>query len=255
VNYLFINIDGLRINYIDEGAGENVLLLHGWGASIEAMQPITNALKNKYRVLALDLPGFGLSDTPSTAWDSFNYADIVKKFIDILSLKEINLIGHSHGGRVSIILSSKYKDTVKKLILIDSAGIIAKKSIKYYYKIFKYKIYKKVYFFINKNNELKLEGFYKKFGSKDYQNADNAVMRQTLVKVLHNNIENFLCMIKAPTLIVWGENDTDTPIYMAKKLNRKIADSALIVLEGAGHYSYLDDFYKFRLIMDSFLGS
>ena len=255
MKYLFINIDGLRVNYIDEGDGENVLILHGWGASIETMQPIINSLKNKYRVLALDLPGFGLSDTPNTAWNSFNYADIVKKFIDILSLKDINLIGHSHGGRVSIILSSKHKDVVKKLILIDSAGIISKKNIKYYYKIFRYKIYKKLYFFINKNNELKLEGFYKKFGSQDYQNAKNAIMRKTLVKVLHDNLENYLCIIKAPTLIIWGENDTDTPIYMAKKLNKKIANSALIVLEGAGHYSYLDDFYRFRLIMDSFLDS
>lgn len=255
MRYLFINIDGLRINYIDEGDGENVLLLHGWGASIETMQPIVNALKNRYRVLAIDLPGFGLSDCPKTAWDSFNYADIVKKFIDILLLKNINLIGHSHGGRVSIILSSKYKDLIKKLILIDSAGLISRKSIKYYYKVFKYKIYKKIYYFINRNNELKLENFYKKFGSLDYQNADNAIMRETLVKVLHDNIENNLRMIKAPTLIIWGENDTDTPLYMAEKLNKKIADSALIVLEKAGHYSYLDDFYKFKLIMDSFLDS
>jgi pimeloyl-ACP methyl ester carboxylesterase len=255
VRHLFINIDGLRINYIDEGEGDNVLLLHGWGANIETMLPIAKALKDRYRVLAIDLPGFGLSDSPKIPWNSFNYADIVKKFIDILSLKDINLIGHSHGGRVSIILSSKYKDMVKKLILIDSAGLISKKNVKYYYKVLKYKLYKKVYFFINKNNESKLEKFYKKFGSQDYQNAGNTVMRETLVKVLHDNIENRLSMIKVPTLIIWGENDTDTPIYMAEKLNKKIADSALIVLEKAGHYSYLYDFYKFRLIMDSFLDS
>lgn len=252
---MFINVDDLNINYIDEGVGEVVLLLHGWGANIDTMQPIINFLKDKYRVLALDLPGFGLSDTPSSAWDSFNYADIVKKFIDKLELKEISLIGHSHGGRVSIILSSKYKDMVKKLVLIDSAGIISKKNIKYYYKIYKYKLLKKIYFFIHKNNEFKLEEFYRKFGSQDYKNANNAIMRQTLVKVLHDNIEKHLGIIKAPTLIIWGENDTDTPIYMAEKLNKKIPDSALIVLEQAGHYSYLDNFYKFSLILHSFLNS
>ncbi len=252
---MFINIDGLRINYIDEGEGDNVLLLHGWGASIETMQPIVDALKNKYRVLAIDLPGFGLSDSPSVAWDSYKYAAIVKKFIDILSLKDINLIGHSHGGRISIILSSKYRNMIKKLILIDSAGIIAQKNIIYYCKVIKYKIYKKIYYLFNKNNETKMEKFYKKFGSEDYQNAENSIMRETLIKVLHDNIEDHLSMIKAATLIIWGENDKDTPIYMAKKLNKKIANSALIIFEKAGHYSYLDDFYKFRLIIESFLKS
>lgn len=252
---MFINIDGLRINYIDEGEGDNVLLLHGWGASIETMQPIVNALKYKYRVLAIDLPGFGLSDSPKIAWDSYKYADLVKKFIDILSLKDINLIGHSHGGRVSIILSSKYRGMVKKLILIDSAGIIAQKNIIYYYKVIKYKIYKKIYYLLNKNNDTKMEKFYKKFGSEDFKNADNAVMRESLVKVLHDNVEDCLSMIKSATLIIWGENDKDTPIYMAQKLNKKIANSALIILEKAGHYSYLDDFYKFRLIIESFLNS
>lgn len=249
-----INIDGLNINYIDEGVGENVLILHGWGANVETVLPIVNMLKNKYRVIALDLPGFGLSDTPSVALDSFDYADIVKKFIDLLSLKEIFLIGHSHGGRVSIILSSKYGDIIKKLVLVDSAGIISRKSLKYYYKIYKYKIYKKIYFFINRNNNRKLREFYNLFGSQDYKDANSVVMRQTLVKVLHDNIEKNLRIIKAPTLIIWGEKDLDTPLYMAIKLNKKISDSALIVLKGAGHYSYLDSLYEFRVIVESFLG-
>lgn len=250
---MHINIDGLKINYIDEGIGSNVLLLHGWGASIKTMKPIADILKKQFRVLALDLPGFGESDTPLKAWNSFDYADIVKKFIDSLSLKDIILIGHSHGGRVSIILSSMYQDMVKKLILIDSAGIIAKRSLKYYYKVYKYKILKKLYLLVYRNNDSKLRDFYKRFGSEDYKNAYNEVIRETLVKVLHDNIENHLIKIKAPTLIIWGENDIDTPTYMAKKLNKKIPDSGLVVLEGAGHYSYLDNFYRFKLIIENFL--
>ena len=250
---MYIHIDGLRINYIEEGVGADVLLLHGWGANIKTMQPIVDILKKQFRVLALDLPGFGESDMPFKAWNSFDYADIVKKFIDFLSLKDIILIGHSHGGRVSVILSSMYQNMVKKLILIDSAGIIAKRSLKYYYKVYKYKVLKKLYLLVYRNNDSKLRNFYKKFGSEDYKNADNEIIRQTLVKVLHDNIENHLIKIKAPTLIVWGENDTDTPIYMAKKLNKKIPDSGLVILDGAGHYSYLDNFYKFKLIVENFL--
>lgn len=250
---MHIVIDGIKINYIDEGCGTNVLLLHGWGANIKAMQPIFNMLKNKCRVVAVDLPGFGESDMPLVPWNSYDYASIVKKIIDALSLKDIILVGHSHGGRVSIILSSMYQNLIKKLILIDSAGIIPKKTLKYYYRIYRYKLFKKLYLMFNKNNKLKLNDFYKKFGSEDYKNAENEIIRQTLVKVLHDNIESHLTDIKAPTLIIWGEQDTDTPLYMAKKLNEKIPDSGLVILEGAKHYSYLDNFYKFKLVVEAFL--
>ena len=252
---MHIIIDGIKINYIDEGCGTNVLLLHGWGANIKTMQPIFDILKNRCRVVALDLPGFGESDKPLTPWNSYDYADIVKKFIDILSLKDIILFGHSHGGRISIILSSAYQSIIKKLILIDSAGIIPKRSLKYYFKVYKYKLLKKLYLLLNKNNKHNLEHFYKKFGSEDYKNAENEIIRKTLVKVLHDNIESHLTDIKAPTLIIWGEDDIDTPLYMAKRLNEKIPESGLVILEGAKHYSYLDNFYKFKLVVESFLNN
>lgn len=252
---MHIVIDGIKINYIDEGCGTDVLLLHGWGANLKTMQPIFDILKNRCRVVALDLPGFGESDMPFVPWNSYDYADIVKKFIDALSLKDIVLFGHSHGGRVSIILSSTYQNLIKKLILIDSAGIIPKRTLKYYYRIYKYKLFKKFYLLLHKNNQYKLDDFYKKFGSEDYKNAENELIRQTLVKVLHDNIESHLTDIKAPTLIIWGEHDIDTPLYMAKKLNEKISESGLVILEGAKHYSYLDNFYKFKLVAEAFLNN
>ncbi len=252
---MHITIDGIKLNYIDEGCGTNVLLLHGWGANIKTMQPIFDILKNRCRVVALDLPGFGESEKPFVPWNSYDYVDIVKKFIDSLSLNNIILIGHSHGGRVSIILSSIHQNLVRKLILIDSAGIIPKRALKYYYRVYKYKLFKKLYLLFNKNNQYKLETFYKKFGSEDYKNAENEIIRKTLVKVLNDNIESHLTNIKTPTLIIWGELDMDTPLYMAEKLNEKIQNSGLVILEGAKHYSYLDNFYKFKLVLESFLSN
>lgn len=250
--YMHIDIDGLNINYIDEGKGRHVLLLHGWGGSIQTMMPIFNILKEKFRVVALDLPGFGNSDIPKEPWNSYDYAECINKFIEKLNLNEIILFGHSHGGRISIVLASKY-NFVKKLILIDSAGIIPKRKAKYYIKVYWFKMLKKIYLtFPLKNKQEKLDKFYKKFGSRDYRDAEG-VMRQTMVKVINDNLLRLLSDIKAPTLLIWGENDEDTPLYMGEMMEKEIPDSGLVILKGAGHYSYIDNYEQFRAIINVFL--
>jgi pimeloyl-ACP methyl ester carboxylesterase len=251
---MLINIDGLNINYIDEGTGKHVLLIHGWGANIQTMVPIFNILKDKCRVIALDLPGFGESDIPSEPWDSYNYAEFVKKFIDRIDLKDIILFGHSHGGRVSIILSTKYENLVSKLILVDSAGIIPKRKINYYFKVYSFKFLRVIYTtFVKGDTKVeKFEGFYKRFGSVDYK-LSQGVMRQTMVKVINDNLIDLLSKIKIPTLLIWGENDEDTPLYMGKLMEERIDDSGLIVLKGAGHFSYIDCYEQFKAIIIVFL--
>nr|WP_312576412.1 alpha/beta hydrolase [Sedimentibacter sp.] len=253
-DYMHININGLHINYIDEGIGNAVLLLHGWGANIQTMMPIFNILKDKCRVIALDLPGFGDSDMPNEPWDSYNYADFVKKFIDKINIKNIILFGHSHGGRISIILSTKYDNIVKKLILIDSAGLIPRRKLKYYLKVYSFKFLKAMYTTFAKGNskDKKLDNFYNKFGSDDYKSSQG-IMRQTMVKVINDNLIELLPMIKIPTLLIWGENDEDTPLYMGKLMEEKIDDSGLIVLKGAGHFSYVDCYEQFRAVIMVFL--
>ncbi len=250
--YMHIDIDGLNINYIEEGKGKHVLLLHGWGGSIQTMMPIFNILKDKFRVVTLDLPGFGDSDIPKEPWNSYDYAECINKFIEKLNLNNIILFGHSHGGRIAIILASKY-NLVKKLILIDSAGIIPKRKVKYYIKVYWFKMLKKIYLtFPVKNKQDKLDKFYKKFGSKDYRDAEG-VMRHTMVKVINDNLVRLLASIKAPTLLIWGENDEDTPLYMGQLMEKEIPDSGLVLLKGAGHYSYIDNYEQFRAVINVFL--
>lgn len=251
---MIINIDGLNINYIDEGTGSNVLLLHGWGANIQTMMPVFNILKNKCRVISLDLPGFGESDNPNEPWNSYNYAEFIKKFMDEINIQDIILFGHSHGGRVSIILSAKYDNLVKKLILIDSAGLIPKRKLQYYLKVYSFKFFKILYtsFVKGDSKNKKLERFYKKFGSEDYKLSEG-VMRQTMVKVINDNLEDLLSEIKVPTLLIWGENDEDTPLYMGKLMEQKIKDSGLIVLKDAGHFSYVDCYEQFKAVIMVFL--
>jgi len=250
---MHVDVDGLKLNYIDEGNGSAVLLLHGWGCSIQTMMPIFNILKDKCRVIALDLPGFGESDIPLVPWNSYDYSQCIIRFIEKIGIDSIILFGHSHGGRISIILSSKY-NIVKKLILIDSAGIIPKRSMKYYVKVFLFKFSKKVYTIFASGNtkEQSLEKFYKKFGSVDYKES-HGIMRQTMVKVINDNLIDLLPKIKVPTLLIWGENDQDTPLYMGKIMEEKIGDSGLVTLNGAGHYSYIDCYDQFKAVINYFL--
>jgi len=249
-----INIDGLNLNYIIEGEGKDIIVLHGWGANINTVLPIVNTLKDKFKVHAIDLPGFGESMEPDYPIDSFKYADIVKQYMDKMKIEKATLIGHSFGGKLSIILGSKYPNIVQKIVLIDSAGLIPKRGPRYYIRVYSFKIlrfiYKKIFFWLK--NEEKMEKFYKKFGSTDYKDS-SGVMRKILVIAVNENLLHLLGKIKAPTLLVWGDKDTATPLYMAKIMEKEIQDSGLVVLEGTGHFSYLDDYGKFKIILRNFL--
>lgn len=250
---MIINIDGMNINYIVEGEGNPVVVLHGWGANIETVLPIVNILKSSYQVYAIDLPGFGKSDEPYDVFGSFEYAEIIKKFIDHFKLEKISLIGHSFGGKLSIIISSKYKDYVDKLVLIDSAGLIPKRTLSYHIKVKSYKLAKKLYklfFFWKKENEI-AEIINKKFGSDDYRNS-SGIMRKILVKVVNEDLSYLLEDIECPTLLIWGDLDDATPLYQAKIMEEKIKNSGLVVLEGTGHFSYVEDYNKFALVLKSF---
>lgn len=251
---MVIKIQDININYIVEGEGSPILILHGWGASIDTVRPIINILNNRYKVYALDLPGFGSSSEPKEAIDSFQYAEIVREFLKEMNIEKATFIGHSFGGKVSIILSSKYPDLFDKLVLIDSAGLIPKRGLKYYTKVYSFKtlkfIYRKMFFWIK--NEKRMENFYKKFGSDDYRDS-SGVMRQILVKVVNENLRPLLKDIKASTLIIWGDQDDATPVYMAHIMESEIKDSGLVVFEGAGHYAYLDQYNRFTAVINAFL--
>lgn len=251
---MIIKIKDININYIIEGQGKDIIVLHGWGANINTVIPIVNILKDRFRVHAIDLPGFGESEEPKEPIDSFQYAEIIKEYMDIMKIEKTTLIGHSFGGKLSIILGKNHSSIVEKIILVNSAGLIPKRGLKYYLRVYGFKTLKFIYenFFFWIKNEEKMEKFYRKFGSTDYRDS-SGVMRSILVKVVNENLESLLQEIKTPTLLIWGDEDTSTPLYMGKIMESKIRDSGLVVLEGAGHYSYLDEMDKFAIIIKNFL--
>ena len=250
---MLVNIDGLNVNYECSGEGETVFLLHGWGGQIASFKPVFDFLSQKFKVYAIDFPGFGQSVQPKEVWGVRDYAEMINKLFEALGVQKATLIGHSFGGRVAIVFSAEYPEKVNKVVLIDSSGLVKKKTMKYYYKVYSFKLLKKIYLmFIPKNvQEQALEKFYTKYGSADYKSA--GTLRNIFVKVVNEDLRAYMPKIKASTLLVWGENDQDTPVSFGEYMKKAIPDAGLVVLKDAGHFSYLDKLNDFCIIVMNFL--
>ena len=238
-----INVKSIDINYIQYGEGKDVVLLHGWGQNIEMMRPLGEKLSKNFRITILDLPGFGESSEPISSLTIDDYCDILKEFLEKLKIKNPILIGHSFGGRISIVYASRNK--TKKLVLFGSPCIArgSKPSLKVKF----LKFMKKVPI-INK-----LEGFAKKhMGSRDYKAASD-MMRKILVNTVNQDLSNNCKNIKCPTLLIWGENDTEVSVEEAKEIESMIDDAGLIVLPNSTHYAYLENLNHVINILRSFL--
>ncbi|MGB3368056.1 MAG: alpha/beta hydrolase, partial [Acidaminobacteraceae bacterium] len=184
---MFIKIDDLNISYDKKGSGEEILILHGWGTSLESFRGVIDDLSMTNTVYAIDFPGFGMSDEPKTPWDVKDYASFTKKFIDAMNMKNPVLLGHSFGGRVSIVLSSQHH--FDKMILAGCAGIKPARSIKYYGKVYTYKTIKHMSRVFPFNFILKdFMSLYKsKAGSSDYKAASD-MMKKVFIRVINEDL-------------------------------------------------------------------
>lgn len=251
-----ITVDGLTVRYIDEGVGETVLLLHGWNAPAETYRLIIDLLKTRFRVVAPNAPGCGGSDEPPRAWSVDDFADFTAKFAHALGIEKATLMGHSFGGRTIIKLMSRKPRpfAVDKIVLLDAAGIKPKRSLSYYVKVYSFKAMKAVCG-VPPFKQLfphAVENARKKRGSADYQQA-SAVMRATMSRCINEDLTKLLPAIDVPTLLIWGENDTATPLRDAKIMERRIPDAGLVVLEGAGHFAFAERWGQCSRVLDVFL--
>lgn len=253
-----INIKNKKISYIDTGVGDvAIVFLHGWGACKENFNQTIELLKNKYRCIALDLPGFGRSDKLTESFFVDDYADIVSEFIKELKIIDVILVGHSYGGRIIIKLNNRtgLPFIIKKNIFIDAAGIRHKQSIDKKVRVSFFKLLKSIVGLApgsDHTKEKRLDNLRSKFGSNDYKNAD-PIMRETLVKAVNEDLKPYLKNIKVETLLIWGDKDTATPISDAKIFEKEIKNSGLAILKGCGHFSFVDDSYTYLKIIESYL--
>ncbi len=232
-------IRDLEVNYIQYGKGEDVVLLHGWGQNIQMMEPLGKNLLD-FRITILDLPGFGSSQEPNFAYTISDYTELLKEFLESVDVKNPILVGHSFGGRIAISYASKYQ--IQKLVLFGTPfKVRQKKNLK----LTILKNLKKIKILEGLADKMK-----KHIGSSDYR-AASGVMRQILVNTVNTDLTDCAKQIKVPTLLIWGENDTEVPVSEAKELEQLIFDAALIILKGT-HYCYLENLNHIISILTNF---
>ena len=214
-----MQIKDIYINYIEYGnkKGKPVVLLHGWGQNIEMMDPIGRGLEKDYRIIILDLPGFGKSGEPKSNYTLYDYYDILCEFLDKLKVKNPILVGHSFGGRLAIIYGAKRK--VEKLVLL--AAPFKRSAEKDNLKVKILKLAKTIPF------TEKVKAYAKnKIGSSDYKDA-SPVMKTVLVNTVNEDLTEYLKQITAPTILIWGDLDEAVSVEDAKEAEKIMKDADL----------------------------
>lgn len=239
------NFNGVKVNFkVFEARGDEanktpLLLLHGWGCDSRIFENFISLIPNR-KIIVLDFPPFGESNVEPNGWNVFTYANMVLGLCQHLNIKKVDVLGHSFGGRVAIILTSLRSDFINKCILVDSAGLKPRHGLKYYAKLYYYKLAR--YF-----------GFmFSRAGSADYQ-ALSYEMKKVFVSIVNQHLDDYLPLIKKKTLIIFGENDKETPVYMAHRLHKNVENSRLEIIKGGGHFCFLDNLLTFYRLVDEFL--
>lgn len=235
----------IKINYVRYGkkSKDTLVFLHGWGQNIEMMKPVADPFSEDNDIVIIDLPGHGNSDEPTSVYTVYDYVDCVKSLLDSLKIKNPILIGHSFGGKTSLLYASMYD--VKKLVLF--APSYKKEIQKVSLKTKMLKTAKKV------PGLKKLEGFAKKhIGSTDYKNA-SPLMRQILVETVNFDIRDQVGKIKCPTLLIWGTLDEAVDVSGAYELEKLIPDAGVVIYENCTHYAYLERLGQTINVLRSFI--
>lgn len=256
---MFLTANGVKVYYEQAGeSGGHVLFLHGWGCSAKHFAPITQALQADHRVTVIDFPAHGQSNKPPVPWAVGDFAACVKDLVTQLDIAPCDIIAHSFGGRVALAIAANAPDTVNRLVLTGCAGLKAPQTDAQKRRSAAYRRGKRIAESVMRvrifkpMGEMMMETLRKKYGSADY-NALDADMRATFSKVVSEDLRPLLPKIKASTLLVFGENDTETPLWMGQTMEKEIADAGLIVFEGDDHFAYLKQWRRFTAIVERFL--
>lgn len=251
---------GAKLYYETHGdSGPYVLLMHGWGGKCDSWKPVIRDFSESCRLVVMDFPGHGQSSDPPRPWSVTEYAGLIKGLIKHLGIERADLVGHSFGARVAIVLSAGNPELVGRMILTGAAGIRPRSTFKGRVRGGAFRLLRRI---VNSGLSRKLLGeariknmtekLVMRFGSSDYR-ALSPYMRKTFSRVVEQDLEPYLARIAAPTLLVWGELDTETPLWMGKIMEREIPDATLTVFPSCGHFAYLDRYSDFKVLMRRYL--
>lgn len=232
-----LNIEGLKVSYKIAGEGPAILILHGWGRGSDSWVEVqTNLVKMGYKVVVPDLPGFGKSSPPLIAWGVDDYVGFAKAFAEQLSLGTFVLLGHSFGGQIALKFALRHPGTLQGLILYAAAVIRRPPSLKA----------RVISVFVKGGNialsvwplsllqQLARKLLYRILGNTDYL-YEKGIMKQVRKRVLREDLSSYFSKMQIPTLILWGENDTITPLKDAHMIERAIPGASLTIVPGADH--------------------
>lgn len=219
---MYLELNGKSVNYEIKGKGDPIILVHGWGGSSNSLEALARLLSSKYKTITIDLPGFALSDNPDPDWGVGEYAKFIVDFLDQLNLKPVIFFGHSFGGALGIYVAANYPTYIKKLIISGGSYKREKPTSSIISRLFKWlPIFIKIIIYkvlFPESDRYKLPSLETNF---------RKIITQDLTPVLPSII--------APTLILWGENDTQTLVKLAIELHKKIKNSKLKTFPEIGH--------------------
>ena len=255
---MFITAKGVNIYYEQSGAGKDVLLLHGWGCSTRHFAQIAQDLAKDYRVTVIDFPAHGQSGRPPEPWGVPEFAACTKEIMEQLGIAPCDVIAHSFGGRVALYIAANWPESVNRLVITGGAGIKKPQTEEQKKRSEEYKKKKEKLLGLTKlpliggMAQKSLKALQEKYGSADYNALDDE-MKKTFVKVISEDLSPLLPKIQASTLLVWGENDTETPLWMGQKMEREIRDAGLVIFENDDHFAYLRQWPRFVAVVRAFL--
>lgn len=238
----YSRIAGLECAWVAAGEGRPLVLLHGWGASLELMWPLAERVaRGGFRVYLPDFPGFGHSEGPTRPWSLRDYSNFVLEFLQQQELDCVDLAGHSFGGRVCLMLGADHPQRLGKMLLFNAAGLRPAQSLSSRARLNAYRLLRSSLNLIGlaRADHRLAEWYRRRYASPDYRAAEG-MMRPTFLRIVNQDMRSFASRVRPPTLLFWGDRDEETPLWMGVELEGLIPDAGLVVWEGAGHYSYLD---------------
>lgn len=242
------------------GKGKPVLMLHGWGSDSKVMMPTAKLLQDIRTSYLVDFPGFGKSPAPKTTWHVDDYADIVEEFVDKhIEEPSFDILVHSFGARVAIKLLTRagISNKIDKVVFTGAAGLKPQRSLTFYMRKYTAKLLKLPFYFLPQTirekglTNLRQTALWKSLGSSDYQKL-SGIMRQTFVACVNEYLDHLVPEINQEVLLIWGKNDTATPLQQGFKMEKMLKSGSLVVIENAGHYAFLDKPKHFASIIKAY---
>jgi 2-hydroxy-6-oxonona-2,4-dienedioate hydrolase len=245
----YLMVDGINVRYVDQNEnGQPVIFIHGLGGSIDSWNNnIRQLSSNGLRIIALDLPGFGLSDKCKTIYSIEFYADFVRRFLEAIGVnRKVSIIGSSLGGQIAAEIAIRNKESVSNLVLISPAGASPKsfkgtRSLRKYLKILRARSSEEIKEIMTSLDEKPVEDSYAKsiLERLSIPGAKAAFVSALKESSRAPRFTKYIANTKAKVLVIWGKEDNMIPVKYATPFI-KIPNCRLLVIEGCGHRPHVE---------------